>query len=259
MVSENDSFPEKESDFRIFPVLKAGYQVADEFGVYAEFSGNVQRNTYFSFVRENPFLGPSTQLLNTVNSFKIAGGIEGKFREVFHYRAGLDVSRFDHLHFFVNALEDTAKFELVYDERTTVANLNAELGMKLSETYSLSSRLDLYQYDLSNQQEAWHRPVWALAINNQIKPFEKLLLQANFNFMGGIRARGFRKTGLGTSIFEVVNLKTIADLQLKADLKITDRISVFAEGHNLANAKNMRWMNYPVRGVQLIGGATIKF
>ena len=260
VVSENDSIPDKSSDFRIFPVLKASYQFAEEFGFFGEFSGDVQRNTYFSFVQENPFLGPSEQLLNTVNNYKIAAGIEGQFQGVFHYRAGIDVSRYNQLHFFANSESDTARFELVYDNRSTVANLNAELGFKFSDTYTLGTRLDLYQYDLSVQQEAWHRPIWTFSVNNQIKPIEKLLVQANLNFMGGIKARGdVSMLTIFPPEYEVVSLKTIADLQLKADFKITDRISVFAEGNNLTNGKNMRWLNYPVRGVQLIGGASLKF
>ena len=264
VVSENDSVPGKDSDFHIFPVLKASYQFAEEFGFYGEFSGDVQRNTYFSFVQENPFLGPSEQLLNGVNNFKIAGGIEGQFNEIFHYRAGVDFSKFNNLHFYVNNAADTSRFQLVYDEKTTVVNMNAELGFKFSEVYTLGSRLDLNQFKVSTLQEAWHRPVWELRINNQVKPFEKLLVQANLNFMGGIKARGdlltpdFDNTMVGPS-YEVINLKTIADIQLKADFKVTDRISIFAEGNNLLNGQNTRWLNYPVRGIQLLGGASFKF
>ncbi|HSF56340.1 MAG TPA: hypothetical protein VLA71_21460 [Algoriphagus sp.] len=267
LVSENDSIADKSSDFHIFPVLKASYQFADEFGFYGEFSGDVQRNTYFSFVNENPFLGPSEQLLNTINNYKIEGGIEGRFQEAFHYRAGINVSRFNQMHFFVNSLADSARFEIVYDDKSTVFNINAELGFKISEMYSLGSRFDLYQYDLNTQAEAWHRPTWEVRINNQFTPFEKLLVQANLNFMGGLKGRGMP---IGSDLgevggifvptdFEVVNLKTIADLQLKADFKITDRFSVFAEGNNILNGKNTRWLNYPVRGIQLIGGASFKF
>ena len=261
IVSENDSLPEKESYFRIFPVLKASYQFAEEFGFYGEFSGNVLRNTYLSFVKENPFLGPSAQLLNTVNALKIAGGIEGQFQKSFHYRAGVDVSQFNNLHFFVNSVADSARFELVYDEKTTVVNLHGELGVKFSDMYSLGSRLDLYQYDLSTQSEAWHRPVWTLSVNNQLKLFEKFLVQANLNFMGGIKAKNYLNDDFLSDPlpYEVINLKTIADIQVKADFKITDRISIFAEGNNLTKGKNMRWLNYPVRGIQLIGGASFKF
>ncbi|TDQ18796.1 hypothetical protein DFQ04_0604 [Algoriphagus boseongensis] len=259
VVSEDDSIPGKESDFRIFPVLKASYQFAEEFGFFAEFSGDVNLNTYFGFVQENPFLGPDTRLLNTVNNYKVDGGIEGQFQETFHYRAGIDLSRYNNLHFFVNSMADSARFDIVYDEKTTVVNVNAELGFKFSETYSLGSRLDLFQYSLSTEAEAWHRPVWEFRVNNQIKPFEKLLIQANLNFMGGLKARGINTVEINPPVQEVVNLKTIADIQLKADFKITDRISVFAEGNNLTNGQNMRWLNYPVRGVQLIGGASFKF
>jgi hypothetical protein len=152
----------------------------------------------------------------------------------------------------------------VYDEKTTVFNINAELGYKFSDMYTLNSRLDLYQYDLSTQAEAWNRPVWELRVNNQVTPIERLIVQANLNLMGGIKARGHDLNDIlgketSTGPFEVVNLKTIADLQLKADYGITDRISIFAEGNNLLNGRNMRWLNYPTRGIQFIGGASFKF
>lgn len=260
LVSENDSIADKSSDFRIFPVLKASYQFADAFGFYGEFSGDVQRNTYFSFVNENPFLGPSEQLLNTINNYKIAGGIEGQFEEAFHYRAGIDVSRFNQMHFFVNSQADSARFEIVYDNKSTVFNINAELGFKFNEIYTFVSRLDLYQYDLNAQTEAWHRPTWEVRVNNQFTPFDKLLVQANVNFMGGLKGRGTQSiAAIFPTEYEVVNLKTIADLQLKADFKISNRFSIFAEGNNILNGKNTRWLNYPVRGIQLIGGASFKF
>jgi hypothetical protein len=260
LISENDSVASKKSNFHVFPVLQASYQFADEFGFYAEFSGGVKRNTYFSFVNENPYLGLSAQLLNTVNNYKFEGGIEGQFQETVHYRAGLNLSRFNQMHFFVNSLADSARFSLVYDDKTTVINLNAELGVKINDFYTLGSRLDLYKYDLSTLQEAWHRPLWEVRINNQIQPVEKLLVQANLNFMGGMKAQQYEYDAFSIiPPVRVVNLKTIADLQLKADFKITDRISIFAEGNNLLNGKNTRWLNYPLRGVQLLGGASFKF
>ncbi|MEP1088090.1 TonB-dependent receptor [Algoriphagus sp.] len=267
LVSENDSLENKSSDFHVFPVLKAEYQFAEEFGFFAELSGDVQRNTYYSFVNENPYLGPSDQLLNTIQNYKVEAGIEGQFNGAFSYRGAITMSRYNQLYFFVNnytnnlVTSDSARFSLVYDDKTTVFNINAELGYKFSDLYTLNSRLDLYQYDLSTQAEAWNRPTWELRVNNQITPIARLIVQANLNLMGGLKARGndlsdiFRESGP----FEVVKLKTIADLQFKADYGITDRISVFAEGNNIFNATNMRWLNYPVRGIQFIGGASFKF
>lgn len=267
LVSENDSLENKASDFHVFPVLKANYQFAEEFGFFAEFSGDVKRNTYYSFVNENPYLGPSEQLLNTVQNYKVEGGIEGQFNGAFSYRGAINMSRYNQMYFFVNnytnnmVTTDSARFSLVYDDKTTVYNINAELGYKFSDMYSLNSRLDLYQYDLSTQAEAWNKPVWELRINNQVTPLERLIVQANLNLMGGIKARGRDLSDIVgyEGPYDVVNLKTITDLQLKADYGITNRISIFAEGNNILNGKNMRWLNYPVRGIQFIGGASFKF
>ncbi|MHA7128507.1 TonB-dependent receptor [Algoriphagus namhaensis] len=257
IISENDSIEGKSNDFRIFPKLKAQYQFADEFGFFAEFSGDVHRQTYLNFVRENPFLGPNDRLLNTVNNYHVEAGIEGQFNEVFNYRGAINLDRFNQLHFFVNSSPDASRFDIVYDDKSTVVTVEGELGLKLSETYRLASNLKLYQYSLNQLEEAWHRPVWELGINNQLKPVDRLLIQANLNFMGGIRAPLTPvQEGVATPF---TTLKTIADIQLMADFGITDRLSVFAQGNNLLNGNNIRWRNYPVRGVQLVGGLSFKF
>jgi hypothetical protein len=62
VVQENDIVPNKTSDFNIFPLAKVSYQIDPTIGAYASFEGDVIRNTYYGFVMENPFLGPSAQL-----------------------------------------------------------------------------------------------------------------------------------------------------------------------------------------------------
>ncbi len=257
IVSENDSILDKSSDFRVFPALKAQYQFADEFGFFAEFSGDVERQTYHSFVSENPFLGPVDRVLNTVNNYHLEGGIQGQFNEVFNYRGSVNVDRYNQLYFFVNSESDMSQFDIIYDDKSTIISIQGELGLKISDTYQLGSGINLYQYSLNQVAEAWHRPVWEVSFNNQIRPVEPLLIQANLNFMGGIRARGRMLEEGGPT--EIVNLSTIADLQLQADYAITERFSVFAQGNNIFNGSNNRWLMYPVRGIQLVGGLSYKF
>jgi hypothetical protein len=99
---------------------------------------------------------------------------------------------------------------------------------------------------------AYHRPEWEVSLNNQIQPTEKWLIQFNANLMGGIQ-------GFNQQSDVSVKLPAVLDLQLKADYKITDRISAFAIGNNLLNRTNQRFLNYPVRGIQGILGATFQF
>jgi hypothetical protein len=259
LVAENDSLAEGEKGLRLFPLLKSQYRLSEQLGLFATLTGDVQRNTYGSFVLENPFLGPSEQLRNTVTQLKVGAGVEGQLWERLQYSAGLDISRHSNLHFFMNSYADTSRFELVYDQEATVFQFNSSVALTLTEKYVLTTTLDFFHYNLSNQQVAWHRPTWTLQMNQRYAPFKKLNLQANLNVMGGLQARGFGVIETKPVKVEVVKLPALVDLQFKADYAVSSRLSIFAEGNNLLNKQNIRWMNYPVRRFQGLAGLSFKF
>ena len=259
LVSDNDSVAEGKQGIRIFPVLKSTYQVSENLLVNAAISGDVQRNTYRSFVQENPFLGPSDQLLNTVTSFEFAAGVEGLASDKLVYRAGLAVRRQSNLHFFVNSFADTARFELVYDKQATVLQFNSDVELSVSEKYKVTAQFDFFHYNLSTLQNAWHRPTWAASMNHRIAPFKNLSLQANLQVLGGLKARGMGQIDTLPTQAEVVKLPVVVDVQVSLEYQINSRFAVFANGANLLNRNNLRWMNYPVRGIQGVGGLSFKF
>ena len=259
LVSENDSIAERKPGIRLFPVLKSTYQVSEKLQVNAAISGDVQRNTYRSFVQENPFLGASDQLLNTVTKLSFAAGVAGIVSDKLVYRAGIDLRRQSNLHFFVNSYADTARFELVYDQEATVFQFNSNVELSLTEKYTLATLFDFFHYNLSDQQVAWHRPTWILQLNNRYSPFKKLNLQANLQVMGSLQARGFGVIETKPVRAEVVKLPALVDLHLKIDYAVNPRLSIFVEGNNLLNRSNTRWLNYPVRGIQGVGGLSFKF
>lgn len=259
LVSDNDSVAESKPAIRIFPVLKSTYQVSGNLKVNAAISGDVQRNTYRSFVQENPFLGPSDQLLNTVTSFEFAAGVEGLATDKLVYRAGLAVRRQSNLHFFVNSYADTSRFELVYDQQATVLQFNSDVEFSVSEKYDVTAQFDFFHYNLSTLQTAWHRPTWTASMNHRLTPFKNFSLQANLQVLGGMKARGLGQIDTLPPQAEVVKLPVVVDLQVSLEYQINSRLAVFANGANLLNRNNMRWMNYPVRGIQGVGGLSFKF
>ncbi len=259
LVSENDSIETSKPGIRFFPVIKSTYQIRENLKVNAAITGDVQRNTYRSFVQENPFLGPSDQLLNTVTKLSFAAGVEGILADKLVYRAGIDLSRKSNLHFFVNSYADTARFELVYDREATIFQVNSSVEFALTDKYSLHTQVDFFHYNLSNQQVAWHRPTWIVQMNHRYTPFKKLSLQANLQLMGGLQARGFGVIQTNPVQVEVVELPALVDLQLNLDYAVNSRLAVFVTGSNLLNRSNARWMNYPVRGIQGVGGLSFKF
>ena len=258
-VAENDSVEASKPGIRLFPVIKTSYQIGENLSINASITGDVQRNTYRSFVQENPFLGPSEQLLNTVTKLSFSAGVEGLISDKLVYRAGVDLRRQSNLYFFVNSYADTSRFELVYDQEATVFQFNSSAELSLTEKYTLTTQVDFFHYNLSNQQVAWHRPNWALQMNHRYVPFNKLTLQANLQVMGGLQARGLGAIDTNPVKKEVVKLPALVDLQFNLNYAVSSRLAVFATGSNLLNRSNTRWMNYPVRGIQGVGGLSFKF
>jgi len=255
IIFENDITFNKNSDFHVFPRINAHYMFADEFGIYADFEGDVLRKTYLDFVSENPFLGPSERLLNTIQNYKAKAGIKGVLNDEMTYEIGAALGRFSNMHFFINSPADSLRFNLVYDDNTRLINYNAKFGWHLDKVYRLIASANYYFYNTNQLEAAFLRPEWELSLNNNIMPIEDLLIQFNVNMMGGIQGL----VNFGPEEVNLSQLPIILDLQLKADYRITDRFSAFVVGNNLLNRRNQRFLNYPVRGIQGVGGITFKF
>ena len=252
MVVENDVTGNKNSDFHVFPNLHASYKFTEEIGVFVGFEGDVIRKTYYDFAMENPFIGPSDRLLNTIQNYQASAGIRGDVNDEFTYTAGIKYGQFSNMHFFGNNEMDSTRFQLVYDDRTNVLNINLGVGWNFEHWYKLQASADYYQYNLNNLVGAWHRPEWEIKMNNTFTPGEKWFITANLNAMGGIRAINFESGN-------TTRLNPIFDLSTRVDYAFHDRMSVFVMGNNLLNQNYQRYWNYRVRGIQGIGGVTFKF
>lgn len=252
LVVENDIIPDKTSDFHIFPSLKASYHLSESFGLYAEAEGDVLRRTYFDFVMENPFLGPSDQLRNTVQKIQVDAGIMGAVNDALSYKTGIRFGEFENMHFFGNHLSDSTRFQLVYDGLSQVLNYHVSVGWKYENWYKLQASANYYYYELSDIGSPWHRPEWEIDLDNAFMPGDKWIITANANLLGGIQAINFQSG-------QTTDLKAIIDLSAGVDYSFTPRFSAFVKGHNLLNQNYERYWNYRVRGIQGIGGISFKF
>lgn len=252
LVFEDDEVPNKSSDVHILPNLMASYHLSPSFGIYAGLEGDVIRTSYYGFVMENPFLGPSTQLRNTMQNYQINAGVKGTVNDELNYRTGIKFGDFTNMHFYANHLNDSSRFQLVYDDATKVLNYYASVGWEYSNWYKLQATVDYYIYDLSNLNSPWHRPEWEVKLTNRFNPGDKWLISANAHLMGGIQA-------LNRQSNQTTTLNPVVDLSARIDYSVSERFSIFAVGNNLLNQKNERYWNYKVRGIQGIGGISFKF
>ena len=115
-----------------------------------------------------------------------------------------------------------------------------------------SLRFDFYNYKMATLAEAWHRPNFKAALNTTIFPVDKLTVTTDVYYLGGLMALN----GETTEVFE---LDDIIDLNLGARYEINDRFGVFLQMNNLLGKEYERYLNYPSRGIQFLGGLSVTF
>ena len=59
--------------------------------------------------------------------------------------------------------------------------------------------------------------------------------------------------------FERINARLNIDANLNVGYRVNDQLSIFAKGNNLLGNSYQAWANYPVQGLQVLGGVTYKF
>ncbi len=156
---------------------------------------------------------------------------------------------------------------MVYDNGSTQrTNFFGELGFSASR-FKLSARADywIYSSSITDQTAYAHsittknfeniglqRPTYRTTISSSYNIYDKLLLEADFIAQGGAKALDLEKKDL-------VSLTPAADLNIKASYFASKQFSVFFNFNNVLSSKYQIYMNYPVRGFQVLGGVSWSF
>ncbi|WP_210515551.1 TonB-dependent receptor [Hymenobacter terricola] len=248
----------------IYPAVRLGYTVEPEkFMVYAGLGGALQRVTRYDLSTENPWLNRGLNVADTHRGPTIYAGFTSTPARGLELNVRATYARDRNLYFYLNNPIDPTKFDLVYDQHATgVLNIHGELLYNAAEKFRLGTRMDYNKYALNTLPEPFHRPEFQGSVFGTYNVFDKLMLGVEGYFYSasyGISYRSNNTPGtVRTSDFYRAT-DPIVDLNLRADYRITPKISIFAMGNNLANRQYQRFYGYPVKGINVLGGATYTF
>ncbi|MEM9829934.1 MAG: hypothetical protein AAF944_04825 [Bacteroidota bacterium] len=249
---ENDTASNADQ-LHVYPYALATLHLDDAFQVYAGIDGDIEATSLYSFTRENPYLEADVPLLHTNRNFSFRGGAKGRINSLFGFHLGFSASNYKNLYFFANSARDSTRFTILYDsDNVFQLNLFGELSLNSTERFRSSLRGDFYTYNVENVEEPWHRPNFTLSWLNRLNLFEKILLNAELQFMSGIQ-------GINLASGTIRQLDPITDLHFQADYLFSSRFSAFVEVRNIFAQNYERFMNYPSRGLMVLGGVTYSF
>jgi len=263
------------SEFKAYPNVDASYQLVEEvLTVFAGATGGLNYNTFLDLSQDNSFISPNLYSVPTDEKYRAFAGLKGKLASNMNYllRGSFADERSKPLQVLNQIKTDGTdimpvnepyelgnSFGVLYDDVKTLS-LYGELAIDFSKEFTFGGSVNYASYSLENQIEAWNLPnlkttLFADYHANKWTGAAKL-------FMLGER-KDFEMPYLLPLLYNIedyiVEMGAYLDLNAEISYAFTNRLSAFAKGNNLLGTKYKRFHNYPVQGLQVLGGITYKF
>ena len=254
----------------VYPQVTASYRMAgDYFIAYAGLEGELRQNTYYEFVKQNPFLSPTLEIRPTDRQYDVYVGAKGKLSNSVGYNVRANYTAEDYKPLFVsNPVLPMANrqnygygnsFQVLYDQVNTISAFG-ELNFDVRRNLNLRLNATYFVYDTSEQDEAWNLPDYEANLMMDWQITKKWFAGANLFLVGEREDLGTYTVEPGTPIqINTVSLDSYIDLNANLGYRFNDRLSIFAKGNNLFGDNYEKWDNYPVLGLQVMAGATYNF
>ncbi|WP_262731986.1 TonB-dependent receptor [Gaetbulibacter sp. NE] len=257
-----------DNKFYIYPNITASYRLVDEILIaYGGIEGGLIQNSYYDFANENPFVSPTLFIAPTDQQYNASVGLKGKLSNSMSYNisgryfADRNKAMFMSNSVLGGATEDYQygnSYGIVYDDVNTLS-VAGELNVDINRNFNLGIKAEYFNYSTDTQSEAWNLPdiKGSLFLDYQID--DNWFAGAGLFFVGERKDLFYEEGTLVPSSPVTVTLDSYFDANAHVGYRVTDRLSVFVKANNIANNDYQRWMNFPVQGIQVLGGATYQF
>jgi hypothetical protein len=249
----------EDSKMHLYPDLNININLYNNiFIIYGGVTGDIKRNNLMEFSSENPFINTSLPLAFTNTKSKLFGGLKGCLSSYLSFNAYISKSEVENLPLFVNdtAIDLLNKFTVIYDN-ARVVNTHTEISYQKTEKIKILLTSDFYQYFMTNELEAWHKPNMDIKFSFYYNLKNKIILKTDVFVLGSSYAKKYNpgKTPNYTSF----PLKGTFDVNLGLEYRYTKILSAFINFNNIGAAKYKQWYNYPGYGFTALAGITYAF
>ena len=250
---ENDTLYSKKN-FHIYPSVNAEYSLKEyKLTIFAGLDGNMERNTFRTIVKENPWMAPRFALSHTNKQIDLYAGLYGNVLKKITYRFQAAYLNYKNIPFIINNGKDSLRFALIYDPAVVkVVRLKADISYNVNKKMLAGVQFTYQTFNVSDKiLQPWHMPK---VIGNYYLTYffkEKIIFNLNSYMYSGLK--GLETNG------KVKDLPTIMDLNLKADYLFSQNFSAFLEVNNLLANKYQRYLYYSQKGINFLLGATCSF
>ncbi len=218
--------------------------------VQAGWVGRFINNSFRSLSTMNPYIADPTFLTNT-KEVQYYGGVKATLGKHFSFNAKAAFITYNNMPLFVNDGLYGNSFIVTNESKMNDLQLHGDMSLVSQDKFTLTAGLDLNTYTgLSNNANAWGLIPVQLTGSFRWNAFKQVLLKADV----------FTFSGVPVLLKNNTETKTNGtDLSAGAEFKITKKFSAWLDLNNILDQKYQRWYNYPVYGLNVIGGIIAHF
>lgn len=246
---ENDSIDNK--DVHAYPDLRASYPLTPSVEITAALTGGIEKVSLQSLSNENMWLGANVPVFHTNKLLDLQAALHTRIGNKIAVNGGFSLATLKNLYFFRNMEEDPSRFTVEYDDVTNRTNFFASLAFSQAKAFKFMIRGDVYSYS-TDIEEAWHRPTYKVTGETAVNVSDKFLLEVNLISQGGMKA-------FDPVADARVELDPAFDLNARTEYLFSEKVSLFAQFNNITSTEYPLFLNYPVRGFQVLAGFTWSF
>jgi hypothetical protein len=244
-VTESDE-PSVENT-SVFPMLQMDFGASDYIHLFGGVGGDVQFNSYQSYLKQNAWMRTQSQLKNTNQVGHVYGGIKGiGGNKVIDFEAQYDYAEYSDLPFYVNAVSAPNKFDVQYRgglEKVQVTTYSANLNFNFTSQFTSSFKFNHVIYEqLGVKFNAPHIPATTLSWINSWRVSPKILIAPDIYWIQSLYALEPVKN-------QLIQMDDILDVNLKINYFIKRNLNIGLSGNNLLGKNYQKYYQYKVQGL----------
>ncbi|MFM8916898.1 MAG: hypothetical protein ACKOGP_04045 [Bacteroidota bacterium] len=259
----------EKTKYYLLPHVRLDLIVAKEtISAFAQFSGDVERTSYRSLSKDNPFIGNlnGPALLNQRNNFDLQAGVNIKIENQLAFIGSFALTRIKDNAFFKNQqnieynpdssiYRQLTEYDVIYDDNTRL-KLHAELVYDQNEKSGISLAVDYESNKADTLDKPLFRPGFTLTAKGHYNIGEKIYTKASIAWVDSrYYLKGFDSQGQQ----EYGTLDGYLDVSLGVDYRFSKVLSTFIQINNATASKYSRWYNYPSYRLGVFAGASYAF
>jgi hypothetical protein len=253
------------SYMHFYPVVHAEVDVIkNTLTTYAGIRGDMKKNSFKSFMDENPFITPIIEKQFTNYKFDQYGGVKGKITNYFDYNLSFINSSNHNMPFFINdtlnGLEN--QFTVVYDSIVKYSRVIAEFGFHLNSKLNAMLRGQYNNYFMDKEERPWHKPSLEISFSMNYNIQDKILLNAEVFSRSKMYAKLINYEVQDNNLKRIVTVEKIdgmVDINLGVEYKYSKVLTGFVKFNNILSQRYYHWYNYPSYRFNFLLGVSYSF